>query len=58
MITIPSPLADAMVDAAKAYDAWHAAEQTGNRELIRRKRDEWLQAAEKRRRLTPPPPRD
>jgi len=55
MITIPSGLADAMLASQKAWDALHEAWVTGDDELIRQRREEWLRAAERRLALTPPP---
>ena len=55
MITLPSDLADATLASHEAWDALRAAYATGDSELIRRKRDAWIRAAERRHALMPPP---
>jgi hypothetical protein len=53
MITIPSPLADAIVAADEAHEAWYAASLTGDRILTRQKLIESEKATIRRRDLTP-----
>lgn len=54
-LTIPSPLADAILEAHDAHEAWYAAFMSGDRDLTRKKLAEYQAAAQRRLELTPSP---